>query len=126
MRPAHFQCAESCFLDLRGAGSNNFHYYTLFLIEGQGASAASVQVKTARSCHLPNSPDPSKTQSTVGRVLSIYTGPRQLWAEEQQWQCVNRPIGHPGLSAQSVNHRGGIGQSLGLCGSELDGNQGLV
>ena len=32
MRPAHFQRAESSSLNLRGAGSNNFHYYTLFLI----------------------------------------------------------------------------------------------
>jgi hypothetical protein len=34
-------------------------------------------VKAAKMLPLLDSPDPSKTQSTVGTVLSIYTAPRQ-------------------------------------------------
>jgi hypothetical protein len=41
----------------------------------QHASADKVQVKAANILPLLDSPDPSKTQSTVGTVLSIYTAP---------------------------------------------------
>jgi hypothetical protein len=43
----------------------------------QGASTDRLQVKAPSSCRLLDSPDPSKTQSTVGTVLSTYTASRQ-------------------------------------------------
>ena len=42
----------------------------------QGASTNKLQVKAANILPL-DGPDPSKTQSTGGTVLSIYTAPRQ-------------------------------------------------
>ncbi len=52
-------------------------YYTLFLPRGKVRPADSLQVKAATILPLLDSSDPSKTQSTVGTVLSICTAPRQ-------------------------------------------------
>ncbi len=61
---------------ITGARLYCFYYYTLFLPRRQGASADKLQVK-ATILPLALSPNPSKTQSTVGTVLSNFTGPRQ-------------------------------------------------
>ena len=50
---------------------------TRFSCQRQGASADKLHVKAAKFLPLLDSPDPSKTQSTVGTVLSICTAPRQ-------------------------------------------------
>ncbi len=44
--------------------------------------ADELQLKAAKTTPLMDSPDPSKIQSTVGTVLSIYTVPRQLGLNE--------------------------------------------
>ena len=51
----------------------NYYYYTDFLPKGLVCPADKLQLKA--SYPLLDSPDPSKTQSTVGTVLSTYTAP---------------------------------------------------
>ncbi len=46
-----------------------------FKCQRQGASADKLQVKAAKILPLVGLPDPSKTQSTMGMVLSIHNAP---------------------------------------------------
>ena len=53
------------------------YYYCMFSFQRRGASADKLRVKAATSYPLVDSPDPSKTQSSMGIVLSVYTHPGQ-------------------------------------------------
>ena len=54
-----------------------YYYYTSVLPRGKVHPADKVHLKAAKYYPSMDSPEPSKTQSTVGTVLSIYTAPCQ-------------------------------------------------
>ena len=74
--------ARSFSLHRPGRCSDQIIFFLLLLLRAlparrQGASADKLHVEAAKLYPLLDSPDPSKTQSTVGTVLSICTAPRQ-------------------------------------------------
>ena len=68
-----------CWLDSLTFGAVIIIVITCFSChKRQGASADELQVKAAKILPFVGLARPSKTQSTVGTVLSIHTAPHQL------------------------------------------------